>query len=89
MTRLGRAKKLKEFDPNTFLSTIDSGRKIVAFPKKQTIFTQGDSSDAVLLCTERKGKTHCCVDEREGSDELWLAVGAALLVLAPLRWFLL
>lgn len=27
----------------------DSGRKIVAFPKKQTIFTQGDSSDVVLF----------------------------------------
>jgi len=39
------AKILKKFDPKTFLSTIDGGRKITAFLKKQTIFVQGDSAD--------------------------------------------
>jgi hypothetical protein len=28
---------------------MDGGRKIAAFPKKQTIFVQGDSSDAVFI----------------------------------------
>jgi CRP/FNR family cyclic AMP-dependent transcriptional regulator len=42
------AKILKTFDPKTFLSTIDGGRKIVAFSKKQAVFVQGDSSDAVF-----------------------------------------
>jgi hypothetical protein len=42
------AKKLSKFDTKTFLSTINGGRKIKAFPKKQTIFAQGDSSDAVF-----------------------------------------
>jgi len=42
------AKKRSKFDTKTFLSTLNGGRKIVAFPKKQTIFVQGDSSDAVF-----------------------------------------
>ena len=42
------AKKRSEFDPKTFLSTIDGGRKIATFSKKQTIFVQGDPSDAVF-----------------------------------------
>jgi hypothetical protein len=37
-----------KFDPHTFLSTINGGRKIAAFLKKQTIFAQGDSSGAVF-----------------------------------------
>ena len=42
------AKKLIELDTKTFLSTIDGGRKIVAFTAKQAIFAQGDSSDSVF-----------------------------------------
>ena len=42
------AKKRRDFDPNAFLATIGEGRKIVSFPKKQTIFTQGDPTDAVF-----------------------------------------
>ena len=48
MTPVVTAKKLSKFDPKTFLSTINGGRKIEAFPKKQTIFVQGDSSNAVF-----------------------------------------
>jgi hypothetical protein len=47
MTPVVAGKKLSRFDPKTFLSTMDGGRKVAAFPKKQTIFAQGDSSDAV------------------------------------------
>jgi CRP/FNR family cyclic AMP-dependent transcriptional regulator len=56
MTRVAAAKKLSQFDPNTFLSTIDRGRKIAAFPKKQPIFVQGDSSDAVFYIKQGKVK---------------------------------
>jgi hypothetical protein len=38
MTPVVAAKKRSKFDPKTFLSTIDGGRKIAAFPKKRTIF---------------------------------------------------
>jgi CRP-like cAMP-binding protein len=48
VTLVKASKKLIKFDPKTFLSTIDGGRKIVAFLKKQTIFAQGDPSDAVF-----------------------------------------
>jgi CRP/FNR family cyclic AMP-dependent transcriptional regulator len=50
------SKKLIKFDTKTFLSTINGGRKIEAFPKKQTIFAQGDSSDAVFYIQEGKVK---------------------------------
>jgi CRP/FNR family cyclic AMP-dependent transcriptional regulator len=49
-------KLITKFDPKTFLSTINGGRKIVAFAKKQTIFSQGDSSDAVFYIKEGKVK---------------------------------
>jgi CRP/FNR family cyclic AMP-dependent transcriptional regulator len=50
------SKKLIKFDTKTFLSTINGGRKIEAFPKKQTIFAQGDSADAVFCIKEGKVK---------------------------------
>jgi CRP-like cAMP-binding protein len=56
MTPVAAAKKLSKFDPRTFLSTINGGRKIAAFLKKQTIFAQGDPSDAVFYIKEGKVK---------------------------------
>jgi CRP/FNR family cyclic AMP-dependent transcriptional regulator len=56
MTLATAAKKRSKFDPKTFLSTLDGGRKITAFPKKQTIFVQGDPSDAVFYIQEGKVK---------------------------------
>jgi CRP-like cAMP-binding protein len=50
------SKKLIKFDTRTFLSTINGGRKIEAFPKKQTIFAQGDSANAVFYIKEGKVK---------------------------------
>ena len=48
MTPVVAARKHSKFDPKKFLSTIDGGRKITAIPRKQRIFAQGDSSDAVF-----------------------------------------
>jgi Cyclic nucleotide-binding domain len=56
MTLVTASKKLIKFDPQTFLPTINGGRKIEAFAKKQTIFAQGDSSDAVSYIKEGKVK---------------------------------
>src|ERR1700729_1159348 len=56
MTLVAESKKLIKFDPKKFLSSIDHGRKIEAFAKKQTIFAQGDSCDAVFYIKEGKGK---------------------------------
>ena len=60
------AKKLAKFDSKTFLSTMDGGRKIEAFPKKQTIFAQGDSSDAVFYI--QKGKVKLTVVSKIGKE---------------------
>jgi len=56
MTPVVAGKKRIKFDPQTFLSTINGGRKIAAFLKKQTIFAQGESSDAVFYIKEGKVK---------------------------------
>jgi len=56
MTFVAASKKLSNFDPKTFLSTINGGRKIEDFVKRQTIFAQGDSSDAVFYIREGKVK---------------------------------
>jgi CRP/FNR family cyclic AMP-dependent transcriptional regulator len=56
MPLVAASKKLIKFDTKRFLSTINGGRKIEAFPKKQTIFVQGDSSNAVFYIKEGKVK---------------------------------
>jgi CRP-like cAMP-binding protein len=66
MTPVVAAKKLSKFDPKTFLSTINGGRKIALFPKKQTIFVQGDSSDAVFYI--QKGKVRLTVVSQSGKE---------------------
>jgi CRP/FNR family transcriptional regulator, cyclic AMP receptor protein len=66
MTPVAAAKKPGIFDPKTFLSTINGGRKIAAFPKKQTIFAQGDSSDAVFYI--QKGKVKLTVVAKSGKE---------------------
>jgi CRP/FNR family cyclic AMP-dependent transcriptional regulator len=55
-----------EFDPNTFLATIGDGRKILAFEKKQSIFTQGDMADAVFYI--RTGKVRLTVVSKAGKE---------------------
>src|SRR6202171_2113248 len=66
MTPVVAAKTLSKFDPKIFLSTIDRGRKIVAFPKQQTIFAQGDASDAVFYIQE--GKVKLTVVAKNGKE---------------------
>ena len=61
-----KAKKLSKFDPETFLSTIDGGRKVATFSKKQTIFVQGDPSDAVFYI--QKGKVRLTVVSKSGKE---------------------
>jgi CRP-like cAMP-binding protein len=66
MTPVVAAKKLSKFNPTAFLSTMDGGRKIVAFPKKQTIFVQGDSADAIFYI--QKGKVKLTVVSQIGKE---------------------
>jgi len=66
MTPVAPNKKRRKFDPKTFLSTIDGGRTIVAFAKKQTIFAQGDPSDAVFYI--KKGNVRLSVVSERGKE---------------------
>jgi CRP-like cAMP-binding protein len=60
------AKKLSKFDPKKFLSTMEGDRKIAAFSKNQTIFAQGDPSDAVFYI--QKGKVKVTVVSEGGKE---------------------
>jgi CRP-like cAMP-binding protein len=62
------SKKLVKFNPKTFLSTIDGGRKIEAFSAKQTIFAEGDPSDAVFYIQE--GKVRLTVVSKTGKEAI-------------------
>src|SRR5450432_4599882 len=66
MTLVTASKNIIKFDPKRFLSTINGGRKIEAFAKKQTIFAQGDSSDAVFYIKE--GKVKLTVVSQRGKE---------------------
>ena len=58
--------KLSKFNSQTFLSIIDRGRKIESVAKKQTIFVQGDPSDAVFHI--QKGKVKLSVVSQTGKE---------------------
>jgi CRP-like cAMP-binding protein len=60
------AKKRGKFNSKRFLSTINGGRQIADFGKKQTIFAQGDTSDAVFYI--RNGKVSLTVVSKNGKE---------------------
>jgi CRP/FNR family transcriptional regulator, cyclic AMP receptor protein len=66
MTPAATVKKKQIFDPKTFLSTINGGRKILHIPKKQTIFVQGSSADAVFYI--QQGKVQLTVVSKSGKE---------------------
>ena len=54
------------FNPDTFLATIGEGRRILAVPKKQTIFAQGDEADAIFYI--QKGRVRLTVVSKTGKE---------------------
>ena len=66
MTPVMATKKIRDFDPNTFLATIGKGRTIVSFQKKQTIFAQGSPADAVFHI--QQGKVKLTVVSNNGKE---------------------
>jgi hypothetical protein len=66
MTLVAGAKNKRQFDPTTFLATIGEGRTMVAVPKKQSIFTQGEAADAVFYI--RTGKVRLTVVSKTGKE---------------------
>jgi len=59
------AKKSREFNPETLLAVI-GGRKAMLFPKKHTIFAQGDPADAVFYL--QTGKIKLTVVSKTGKE---------------------
>ncbi len=72
------AKKSAAFNPDTYLATIGDGRKILSIPKKQTIFAQGDSADAIFYL--QSGKVRLTVVSQTGKE-------ATLAILNPGNFF--
>jgi len=66
VTPVAAAKKRCKFDSQTFLSTIDGGRTIATFTKRQRVFVQGDSADAVFYL--QKGKVRLSVVSKRGKE---------------------
>jgi CRP/FNR family transcriptional regulator, cyclic AMP receptor protein len=66
MSSAAAVRKNREFDPNTFLAMIGDARQMLAVPKKQTIFTQGDEADAVFYI--QKGKVRLTVVSKSGKE---------------------
>ena len=60
------AKIQRDFDPTKFLATIGEGRKAVVFSKKQIIFTQGDTADAIFYI--QRGKVRLSVVSQIGKE---------------------
>jgi len=60
------AAKNRDFDPREFLATIGAGRKVVIFPRKQAVFTQGDPADAVFYI--QAGKVRLTVVSKAGKE---------------------
>jgi CRP/FNR family transcriptional regulator, cyclic AMP receptor protein len=66
MGSVAAPKKSRGFNPATFLATIGEGRKSLAVSKKQTIFTQGDTADAVFYI--QQGKVILTVVSKTGKE---------------------
>src|SRR5246500_5141684 len=66
MGSVALAKKKREFNPSTFLATIGEGRKSLTVAKKQGVFAQGDTADAIFYV--QKGKVRLTVVSKTGKE---------------------
>jgi len=60
------SKKIRTFNPNTFLATIGEGRKSLTVSRKHKVFTQGAAADAVFYI--QKGKVRLTVVSKVGKE---------------------
>lgn len=60
------ARQRVTFNPKIFLSTIGAGREMVCFRKGQTIYAQGDATDALFVI--QKGKVKLSVKSATGKE---------------------
>ena len=61
-----KAKKKLPFKVETFLSTVNGGRTVSTYRKKEKVFSQGDPADAVFYI--QSGSVKVCVVSRRGKE---------------------
>lgn len=66
MSALAAARSHRQPGPDQILSTLGTGREIVPFRRKQTIFAQGDRSDAIFYV--QRGKIRLTVVAKNGKQ---------------------
>jgi len=59
-------KQRRAFDPDKFLATIATGRKILSFEKNQAIYAQGDDAEAIFYI--KTGKVKLTVVAKTGKE---------------------
>ena len=67
--------KTREFDPNNFLATIGSGRKILAVPKKRRGVHSRRWGGRGLLHPKGQSEAHRRLEDRQGSDHRHMKEG--------------
>ncbi len=67
-----RAKKVS-FDPRVFLASVNGGRTIVSYRKREVIFSQGKPADAVFYI--QKGKVKVTVISEQGKEAIVAVLG--------------
>ena len=61
-------KKDRPFDAQAFLETAGLGKRVVAYARKDVIFSQGDPSDSVMYL--RTGRVQLSVLSHEGKEAI-------------------
>ena len=61
-------KQRRAFNPNTFLTTVGVGRKLVSFRKGETIFAQGDEAESLFVI--QRGNVKVSVKSRAGKEAI-------------------
>jgi CRP-like cAMP-binding protein len=67
-------KRKASFDPKAFLAKVGEGKTIAKFRKNQTIFSQGQSADAVFYI--QQGKVKLTVISEQGKEAVVAVLGA-------------
>src|SRR5258707_8042375 len=73
-----RTGKSIDFDTEAFLRHIGAGKTLVPLQKKQVIFSQGDSADAVYYI--KKGKVRLFVVSKSGKEATIALMGAGAFI---------
>jgi CRP/FNR family cyclic AMP-dependent transcriptional regulator len=66
-------KRVTNFDPKVFLTTVGIGRSIADYQKNRRVFSQGDPADALFYI--QKGKVKLTVNSRQGKEAVIAILG--------------